>query len=255
VKEDILGYLIDAGSVHECAQSVMDCVGLPYGLVWLACMNPHSYAVSLHDGQFAAALRDADWLIPDGVGVVLASRVFKRHVRERVSGPDLFHAVQQMLNRAGGYRVFFLGSTSETLARIESRMRADYPAIKVAGTFSPPFRPWFSSDELEQMIRAVNAAEADVLWVGLTAPKQEKWIFENKGRLKVRFIGAIGAAFDFYAGNLRPTPWFFRKLGLEWLPRLIQQPRRLWRRTFQSAPIFLWHVVRARLSGSDPRPS
>lgn len=255
MKSAILGYQIDALSVAECAENVIDSVRTPHRRKWLACMNPHSYVVALNDGAFAQALRDADWLIPDGAGIVLASRILGAAVRERVSGPDVFYAVHEMLDRAGGARVFFLGGTAETLALIEARMRADYPGIQLAGTYSPPFTPHYSSAEIDHMVEAVNAARADVLWVGLTAPKQEKWIFENSKRLNVRFIGAVGAVFDFYAGTVKRSPAVFRRLGLEWLPRLIQQPRRLWRRMFHSAPIFLWHVLRALFDTSGAKPS
>ena len=94
------------------------------------------------------------------------------------------------------------------------------------------------------MVTAVNAAAPDVLWVGMTAPKQEKWILENHARLNVKFAAAIGAVFDFYTGKVKRSHPVFQRLGLEWLPRLIQQPRRLWRRMFVSAPIFIWHVLR-----------
>jgi N-acetylglucosaminyldiphosphoundecaprenol N-acetyl-beta-D-mannosaminyltransferase len=97
------------------------------------------------------------------------------------------------------------------------------------------------------MIAAINASKADVLWVGMTAPKQEKWIFENRARLNVKFAGAIGAVFDFYTGRVKRSHPVFQRLGLEWLPRLVQQPRRLWRRMFVSAPIFVWHVLKQKV--------
>jgi N-acetylglucosaminyldiphosphoundecaprenol N-acetyl-beta-D-mannosaminyltransferase len=159
----------------------------------------------------------------------------------------VFDAVHASLNRSGGGRIFFLGGAPSTLALIEARMKKDYPALEVAGTYSPPFKPVYSPAELDEMIAAVNAARADVLWVGLTAPKQEKWIFTNQSRLNVRFIGAVGAVFDFYAGTVTRSPAFFRKIGLEWLPRFIQQPRRLGPRLYKSAPVFLWHTLRARI--------
>lgn len=121
------------------------------------------------------------------------------------------------------------------------------PKIQLAGTCSPPFKESFSAEDIDAMIASVNAANADILWVGLSAPKQEKWIYENRDRLNVKFIGAVGAVFDFYAGNVRRSPPIFQKMGLEWLPRLLQQPRRLWRRMFVSAPVFVWHVLKSWL--------
>lgn len=213
---------------------------------WLACLNPHSYAVALNVSSFASALRSANWLVPDGVGVVWASGVLGGHVRERVTGSDVFLALHQRMNAAGGLSVFFLGASEATLVQIRSRMAQDFPNIRVAGTYSPPFKPTYSEQELDAMISAVNETQPDVLWVGMTAPKQEKWIFENRARLDVPFAAAIGAVFDFYTGNVKRSHPLFQRLGLEWLPRLLQQPRRLWRRMLVSAPIFVMHVMRAR---------
>ena len=126
-------------------------------------------------------------------------------------------------------------------------MRKDWPGLRVAGTYAPPFRTWFSETEMDEMIAAVNDARPDVLWVGMTAPKQEQWIARAIDRVDVRFAGAIGAVFDFYIGNVKRAHPVTQRLGLEWLWRLIQDPRRLWRRTLVSAPVFVWHVVRSRI--------
>jgi N-acetylglucosaminyldiphosphoundecaprenol N-acetyl-beta-D-mannosaminyltransferase len=249
MKESLLGYDVDSGTLAEIVEGIVDSIESSQSRRWLACLNPHSYVVSLKDQQFANALRAADWLVPDGIGIVLASRVLRGTIRQRVSGPDVFTALHQRLNRLPHRRVFFLGGTPETLVRIGERMEVEFPNIRVAGTYSPPFKPYYSAEERLQVTEVVNASRADVLWVGLTAPKQEKWIYENKDALNVRFIGAVGAAFDFYAGTIRPSPSFFRRHGLEWLPRLAQQPQRLWRRTFVSAPVFAWLVLRARMRG------
>jgi N-acetylglucosaminyldiphosphoundecaprenol N-acetyl-beta-D-mannosaminyltransferase len=181
--------------------------------------------------------------------MVLASRLLKGTVRERVTGSDLFAGVSEKLNAGAGARVFFLGARDETLVKIRQRMAVDYPNIVVAGTLAPPYRSRFSPAETAAMLEAIERADADVLWVGMTSPKQDLWIYQNRDRLNVRFAAGIGAGFDFYAGDVkRPRP-VFRRLGLEWLPRLLNEPVRLWRRTFVSAPIFLWHVCRA-LMGS-----
>lgn len=218
---------------------------------WLACLNPHSYVLALSDRKFSDALRDADWLIPDGIGLVLASRWLRGGIRERVTGSDIFSGVHERLSQRGGYSVFFLGSTEETLAEIRAQMRTDFPDLRVAGTYSPPFSTAYTAQENEAIVAAVNLAAPDVLWVGMTAPKQEKWIFENRARLNVKFAGAVGAVFDFYSGRVKRSHPVFQRLGLEWLPRLIREPRRLWRRMFVSAPWFAWHVLRWRLRSAD----
>lgn len=244
MKDDVLGYVVDSCSVAECTDTIMTRLAQGESACnWLACLNPHSYAVAKGDAHFAKALRQADWLVADGAGVVLASRILGGRIRERVTGSDVFAALHQRMNHHGGRSVFFLGATEETLAQIRVKMAHDYPRIRVAGTYSPPFKASYSAEELEAMITAINAAKPDVLWVGMTAPKQEKWICDNLSRLDVGFAGAIGAVFDFYTGRVKRSHPLFQKLGLEWLPRLIQQPRRLWRRMFVSAPVFLWDVM------------
>lgn len=246
MKEKILGYQIDVLNSEQCCDEIFNTLQLP-GKHWLACFNPHSYAESLKDIAFVQALKSVDWLVPDGVGVVIGSRILGGNIADRVTGSDVFYGLHQRMNTQGGMGVFFLGATEETLAAIRERMAIDYPGIRVAGTYSPPFKPEYSAAELYAMIAAINAAKADVLWVGMTAPKQEKWIMQNLPRLEVKFAGAIGAVFDFYTGRVKRSYPIFQRLGLEWLPRLIQQPRRLWRRMFISAPIFLSHVFKARL--------
>jgi len=176
LKEEILGYKVDTFSVDECAGQLFK--SLQAGKrTWLACFNPHSYAEALKDKVFDRALKDADFLVPDGAGVVLASRLLRGSIKERVTGSDVFAGLNQLMNARQGMRVFFLGSTDETLELIKQRMAQDYPAIKVAGTFSPPFKDVYSSAEISEMVKAINSAAPDVLWVGLSAPKQEKFYF------------------------------------------------------------------------------
>lgn len=251
--EEIVGYKVVTMGAKPCVADVIASIkGSPDKNSvgngrWLACLNPHSYAVALGDMQFSKALQSADWLIPDGAGIVLASRVLGGAVRHRVTGSDIFFGVLSELDRECSGSVFFLGSTEERLAEIRKRMAVNYPNVVVAGTYSPPFKPEYSESELDEMIEMINATSPDVLWVGMTAPKQEKWIAELIGRLDVRFAAAIGAVFDFFTGNVQRSHPVFQRLGLEWLPRLIQEPRRLWKRTFVSAPIFIWHVMLAKL--------
>lgn len=248
-RERIVGYDLDARPAAACIEDVLAWVRGRGSCRYLACLNPHSYVVARADPRFAEALRGAHWLVPDGIGVVLASRVLGGGLRGRVTGSDVFEGLHARLDEEGGGRVFFLGSTEETLARIRARMAVDHPRVEVVGARSPPFRPAHTAEEVDEMVAAVNAAEADVLWVGMTAPKQEKWLLENRERLAVPFAAAVGAVFDFYAGSVRRTSPAFRRLGLEWLPRLLREPRRLWRRTLVSAPVFALDVLRARLGG------
>lgn len=251
MKEDLLGYPLDHGDLEGFTDALFRDVFAESragnGCRWLACLNPHSYAVAKTDPLFATALQSADWLVPDGAGILLGSRILGGNIRTRITGSDVFEGLHRRMNAAGVGSVFFLGATEETLAAIRRKMAVDYPNIRVAGTYSPPFKADYSEAELAAMCGAVNAAAPDVLWVGMTAPKQEKWIHANRHRLDVRFAGAIGAVFDFYIGRVKRSHPLFQRLGLEWLPRLIQQPRRLWRRMLVSAPIFLADVLKAKV--------
>lgn len=250
--ESVVGYPVGTQGVAACVADVVAWVQRAEPNVpcrWLACMNPHSYVQALNDFAFAQALCAADWLIPDGAGIVLASMLQGGRIRERVTGSDIFRGVQVALNLSGGHKVFFLGANEATLTDIRRRMALDYPNLRIAGSYSPPFKAEFSADDSRAMIDAINAAAPDVLWVGMAAPKQEKWLYQHHAELDVKFAAGVGAVFDFYTERVKRSHPVFQRLGLEWLPRLLQQPRRLWRRTGISAPIFVWHVLRQKARG------
>ncbi len=248
IKNNGLGlvhYQVFSNSLSNCIRQIIYSVNERNTICsYVACLNPHSYVIARSRSLFAEVLKKAKWLLPDGFGIVLASRLSKRSIKRRITGYDLFWGVHSALNGRVGGRVFFLGSSEDTLESIRKRMRIDFPNVEVVGTYSPPFAEVFSEKENTDMIDAINRARPDVLWVGMTAPKQEEWLYVNQDRLNVPVAGAVGAVFDFYAGKVKRSPAIFRRLGLEWLPRLIQQPRRLWRRTFISAPLFMLDVVK-----------
>ena len=247
---NILGYAVTTKSVDACVADIVGRIESGGRHEYFVCANPHSLEVARKDAEFDLAIRNADLIVPDGVGIVFASKILGGSIRERVTGMDIFLGLSEALNKEKGHSYFFLGSTEQNLLKIKEMMNADFPNITVAGTYSPPFKPAFSEEDNKLMVEAINQAVPDVLWVGMTAPKQEKWIYQNRQRLNVKFIGAIGAVFDFYTGNVKRSHPVFQKLGLEWLPRLLREPRRLWRRNFISNPSFLLRVIRSRFSGS-----
>jgi N-acetylglucosaminyldiphosphoundecaprenol N-acetyl-beta-D-mannosaminyltransferase len=241
--EIILGYEVRNDGLSATVGDILDGLASSRKL-WLACLNPHSYAVAKKRDSFRAALLAADILVPDGTGIVKASRYMGGSIQERVTGSAVFYALNDSMQERGGLSVFFLGSSDDNLGDIVKNMGRDWPGVRVAGVYSPPFKVQFSEEGNAEMIRRINDAKPDVLWVGMTAPKQEEWIHANLDRLDVKFASAIGAVFDFYTGRVhRPHP-VFQRLGLEWLPRLLHEPRRLWRRMFVSAPVFIWDVGR-----------
>jgi len=246
-REAILGYPVSTLCLEACIREIADRIAEEKKGLYLACANPHSLMEARHDAAFERALKGADLLLPDGAGIVMASRILGGQIRERITGSDIFREVNRFLAQEGR-SCFLLGATMETLAKIKARLAVDFPGLSVAGVYAPPFSNDFDAEEDRRMLRAIHEARPDVLWVGMSAPKQEKWILRNKGKLDVKFIGAVGAVFDFFAGNVRRShPWFLEH-GLEWLPRLLQEPRRLWKRTFISAPLFLLRVLRQKIT-------
>jgi N-acetylglucosaminyldiphosphoundecaprenol N-acetyl-beta-D-mannosaminyltransferase len=211
---------------------------------YMACANPHSLVTAASDPLFRSALRSADILVPDGSGIVLAAKLLDLPLTEKVAGSDFFRECNKIARTRGSVRYFFLGSSEKVLTLIEARLKREYPDIMVCGAYSPPFKDEFSTEDNDEMVRAVNEAKPDILWVGMTAPKQERWIFQNKDRLNVPFIAAIGAVFDFYAGTKKRSSDLWIRLGLEWLPRFLKEPRRLWERNLRSTPVFLWWTIK-----------
>ena len=209
-------------------------------------LNPHSYVVAKKDDEFKHALLGADILLPDGIGIVLASRILYGKKIKRIAGSDIHVHLLRIFNKKSG-RVFYLGSSEHTLRLLTARVKREYPNITVA-SYSPPFKQEFSEEENSAMIEAVNTFSPDVLFVGMTAPKQEKWVYRHKDKLNAKTICSIGAVFDFYAGTLKRAPSWVINTGLEWLHRSITDPFRLGVRNFTSNPQFLADVILFRLS-------
>lgn len=200
-------------------------------------INPHSYCEAKKDTEFQIALKKADWLIPDGSGIVLAARVINGISIPKIAGSDMHSRLLKIANLQH-LRVFYLGSSDQTLSKIEDRISKEYPNIQCA-CYSPPFKPAFSKDDSKRMIEAVNQFKPDILFVGMTAPKQEKWVQTHKDKINAGVICSVGAVFDFFAGTQERAPEWMLQLGLEWLHRLVLNPKRLWKRNFISTPIFL----------------
>lgn len=243
--ETILGYAISNVSVQAITERIFSELDSTRSRTKLMCANPHSLVTARGDTQFQKALRTSELLVPDGAGIVLASKILGGTIRQRVTGSDVFWNISQVnqVKFSGAFKYFFLGSNENTLNLIMARLERDFPAITVAGWFSPPYKETFSDQDSERMIEEVNVANPDILWIGMTAPKQEKWLEQNWRDLNVGFAAAIGAVFDFYAGTVRRSHPLFQKIGLEWLPRLAREPRRLFRRNFVSSPIFMRMIL------------
>lgn len=217
-------------------------------------INAHSYNVAQNDERFAESLRDCDVLIPDGVGVVIGVKLLTGIRIKRTAGNDLFWHVMGKLNKTGG-TAFFLGSSEETLSKVREIASVTHPNVKIK-TYSPPYKAAFTKEDNQAMIEAVNAANPDALWIGMTAPKQEKWAFEHYSELNVNgVIGCIGAVFDFYAGNIKRAPRLYMKFGMEWLYRFLSEPRRLWRRYLLGNMLFFWNLRKESRNNTPSDPA
>lgn len=210
-------------------------------------INPHSYCVSKNDYVFENALKESNILLADGIGIVFAENFLNGNKICKIAGYDLYVFLMNHLNNSNG-SAFFLGSSSDTLEKIAFKSSIDFPNVTVS-SFSPPFRDVFFEEDSKLMIKKVNDFKPDVLFVGMTAPKQEKWVNHYKVHLKAKNICCIGAVFDFYAGNIKRSSPFWIKLGLEWLPRFLKEPNRLFKRNFVSTPKFILEVLSFKLFG------
>ncbi|MRX63328.1 WecB/TagA/CpsF family glycosyltransferase [Maribacter sp. RZ05] len=215
-------------------------------------INQYSYCVAEKDPAFKAALKASDILLPDGVGITIAAKILLGEKVKKIAGADLHaHLLEQMNEKNGS--CFYLGASQTTLEKIGQRLATEYPNIRV-GSFSPPFKAKFTAEDNERMIREVNTFAPDVLFIGMTAPKQEKWSLEHKDSLNVKGpICAIGAVFDFYAGTVKRPGKVWRDLGLEWLGRLLKEPKRMWKRYIYNGAVFGGYLLKEKfLSKSAP---
>jgi N-acetylglucosaminyldiphosphoundecaprenol N-acetyl-beta-D-mannosaminyltransferase len=246
----MLGVPIGVDSLDSLLDSVGQAVQTGVGPFTVACANPHSLVVAQQDETFRRALQSCSAVVADGSGVTLAARLLKMEVGPRITGTDFFLGAMRRLDGVGG-KAFFLGSVDPVLNLIKERVKKDFPRVTVE-TLSPPFGTWSAEQQAEVMQR-IRAARADVLWVGMTAPKQEKWIHSHAEECGAPVVGAIGAVFDYYAGTVHRAPLWICKLGFEWLYRLLGEPKRLWRRTLVSGPQFAWLLLRERLRARGQR--
>ncbi|WP_242615381.1 WecB/TagA/CpsF family glycosyltransferase [Sphaerotilus mobilis] len=199
--------------------------------------NAHSLVTARQDSRHEASLLAADLRTPDGAPVAWMMRKLGAPTQGRVSGPDLMldycaHAA------ATGESIFLLGSTPDTLDKLQTRLRTIWPTLRIAGAISPPFRA-LSDEEDQALTQAINDSGAGTVWVSLGCPKQERWMTEHQGKVQAVMVG-VGAAFDFHAGTIQRAPAWMRNNGLEWLHRLGSEPGRLWKRYLVTNSLFVY---------------
>ena len=235
--------------------SKAELASLPEGKLLINTVNAHSFNTAKKDQLFVDALTNGDVLIPDGVSIVKACKWIKAksQPKERIAGWDLFSFEMEKLERESeelrtkseeSKTVMFMGSSQKVLDLIVKRAAVDYPHLKVV-TYSPPYKPEFSDEDNRAIIDAINDANPDLLWIGMTAPKQEKWTYSHWNELNIHcHVGTIGAVFDFFAGTVERAPLWWQEHGLEWLYRLMKEPKRMWRRYIIGNTLFLWNMTK-----------
>jgi len=240
-------------------ESKKDLERLPEGKLLINTINAHSYNTALKDIAFAEALAKGDVLLPDGASIIHSCRWLKAKSQptERVTGWNLFvyemNKLEAAAKREGRYSktVMFMGSSENVLTLIKKRVAVDYPNILTV-TYSPPYKDVFSAEDNDSIIAAINAAEPNLLWIGMTAPKQEKWTYAHWNQLSIHcHVGTIGAVFDFFAQTKKRAPLVWQQKSLEWLYRLIQEPWRLWRRYLVGNILFIKNIIYEKISYKD----
>ena len=212
--------------------------------------NVHVTMVAQSLPELMAALNHpAAVTLPDGMPLVWGMRSWGAKIKNRVYGPDFFELCMKKSNELG-FKHFLYGSTEETLEKLGKNLAEKFNAPEIHGSFSPPFRP-LTEEEENEIAEKINASGANVVWVALGAPKQEIFVDKIAGKLNAPVVIAIGAAFDFHAGTVKQAPDWLQDHGLEWLYRLIQEPRRLWFRYCYYNPLFVLKFLMERIRGRD----
>ena len=218
--------------------------------------NAHSVVTATQDPGFADVLRQADMATPDGAPVAWMVRRLGHPAQQRINGPDLMLRLCERAAVTGtsagpdagtgaGTAIYLLGSTPDTLAALQAELARRYPALRIAGAHSPPFRA-LTPEEDDALVARINQSGAGIVFVSLGCPKQERWMAEHRGRVQGVMIG-VGAAFDFHAGTVSRAPQWMQHNGLEWLHRLLSEPRRLWRRYLVTNTLFIVGAARQLL--------
>jgi N-acetylglucosaminyldiphosphoundecaprenol N-acetyl-beta-D-mannosaminyltransferase len=231
---EILGYNVFSDNLIEIPIAGEKCRAINCSI------SPNCYSLALKDDDFRKALRNTDFLMLDGVYFALASILLLGRNIKKNQGPDVYKHFIERLNEASG-RAFFLGSSEKVLQNIRERITKEYPNVTV-GTFSPPFKTEFSHDDNKEMISKINDFKPNIVFVGMTAPKQEKWSVQNKDFLDSNLVISIGNVFDWYAGTQKAIHPFFFKLRMAWLVRIFIRPEML-KRNLGNQMLFFWHLL------------
>lgn len=241
----VLGVPIDAVSITDAAERIL-CWARARESRYVTICNVHVVVTANEDPDYREVIAGSDMATPDGAPVAWVLRKCGFSTQRRVCGPDLMWLLCERCAELG-LAVYAYGSTEDTLRKLKERLGEVFPALRIAGSESPPFRQ-LSDAEVAAAVERINMSGAGIVFVGLGCPKQERWMAAHRGRINAVMIG-VGAAFDFHAGTIQRAPLWMQRNGLEWLYRLCSEPRRLWKRYLTTNSLFLLGVARQLLGG------
>ena len=207
---------------------------------YICVSNVHTTVTSYEDAAYCAIQNGGLMAIPDGGPLSTVGQKRGHKNMERTTGPSLMGEIFE-ISAKKGYRHYFYGSKEETLELLQKKLMEKYPEIQIAGMYSPPFRP-LTEEEDKVIIERINETKPDFVWVGLGAPKQEKWMAAHQGKIDGLMLG-VGAGFDYYAENIKRAPMWMQKHNLEWVYRLVQDPKRLFKRYWSTNTKFIWNAM------------
>lgn len=240
----VLGSHIDALEWHEAISTICHWANMRESK-YVAICNVHSVVTALQEPQHKQVINSADMATSDGMPITWMLRKLGFPRQQRINGPDLMWKYCEKVEKSG-QKVFFYGSTDENLALLKARLLAEFPALQIAGMYSPPFRELTEAEDAE-VVKRLNDSGAGVVFVGLGCPRQELWMQQHRGKIDAVMIG-VGAAFNYHAGTIQRAPLWMQNAGLEWLHRLAADPKRLWKRYLVTNTLFIFAAT-AQLLG------
>jgi N-acetylglucosaminyldiphosphoundecaprenol N-acetyl-beta-D-mannosaminyltransferase len=240
-----LGVRVDVVQIPDVIERMQQWIDRREACHWIAVTGMHGVMEAQHDSAFKAELNGADLVVPDGMPLVWLGRLNGHNLARRVYGPEFMMAFCEK-TQGRGYRHFFYGGKPGVAEKLASVLSKRFAGFQVAGIYAPPFR-LLTPEEDDAVVREIGQAAPDVVWIGLSTPKQEHWMNEHRNRLNVSVLVGVGAAFDIHTGELRQAPRWMREHGLEWLFRLSLEPRRLWRRYIVYGSQFLFWIALEQL--------
>lgn len=235
----ILGVKIsNANSYREVYETLKS--SLVFEPTYIAVNNVHTVVEAARNKNYREIINNSILSLPDGKPLSIVARLKGENIISRIFGPTFFEKTLDW-GQTDGIKHYFFGSSLDTLEKMNNIIKNRFSSAIISGSFSPPYRE-FTSEENELFIKQMNESGADIFWVGLGAPKQELWMYENYKKLDRGIMIGIGAGFDYLAGNTKHAPVWMKNMSLEWLYRLIQEPERLWKRYLVTNTLFLWYI-------------